>query len=219
MAVAAAAVGTWVVANAGTIAAVTAVGSAVSQGMQARQQAKAQEQYQRQQNQQALKSMQNQYGQLSSKEADAHERALQDSMQVQEQYAQKRARVNLMSAASGTAGLSVDSMIQDLRMGKGKNMNTILRNQEIEMQGFRDQAEAIRTGTASRIDNRKIQRPSWAEIGISAAGQGLAGYSQGMSIKREMGYTGDPAATFNGKRYGDLRSQVNYPASQAVGGV
>lgn len=220
MAIAATA-GAWIAANASTVAAVTAAAAAAAQGIQARQQAKAQEQYQKQQNQQALKSMQDQYGQLSRAEADAQERATQDSMQVQKEYAQRKARVNLMSAASGTAGLSVDSMIQDLRMTKGENMGTILRNQEIEMQGFRDQAEAIRTGAASRMDTRKIQRPSWAEIGLSTAGAGLQGYGSGKAIGKGLGYGGDPAATFKDKRqrYGNLNSVVNYHSSQAVGGV
>jgi len=214
-----AAVGTFLAANAGTIAAATMAGQAIMSGIQARKQAEAQQQYQQQQNELALKSMRDQYSQLSSAEKDARERALQDSIQNQEEYAQRRAKINLMAAASGTSGLSVDSMMQDLKQQKGRNLSTIVSNQEIELQGFRNQAESIRTGTAGRIDNRKIQRPSWAEIGLNAASSAAQGYMTGMDIKSQLGQGGNPAATM-GKRYGDLQSQVNYqPANNLFGGV
>ena len=214
-----AAVGTFLAANAGTIAAATMAGQAIMSGIQARKQAEAQQQYQQQQNELALKSMRDQYSQLSTAEKDAKERSLNESIQNQEEYAQRRARINLMAAATGTGGLSVDSMMQDLKMQKGRNLNTIVSNQEIELQGFRNQAEAIRTGTQGRIDTRKIQRPSWAEIGLSAAGSAVSGYMTGQDIKSQLGQGGDPAATM-GTRHGSLQSQVNYePANQLFGGV
>lgn len=193
-----AAVGAFIAANAGTIAAVTMAGTALMQGIQSRNQAKAQQEYQQQKNERALSSMQDQYSQLSGAEADARERSIDESMRNQVESAKRKSRINLMAAASGTQGLSVDGMIRDISQQQGRNMNTILRNQDIELQGFRNQAEQIRTGTANRIDNRKIQRPSWGEIGLSTASAGVQGYMTGSDLTSSLGNGGNPRATLRG---------------------
>lgn len=193
-----AAVGAFIAANAGTIAAVTMAGTALMQGIQARNQAKAQQEYQQQKNERALSSMQDQYSQLSGAEADARERSIDESMRNQVESAKRKSRINLMAAASGTQGLSVDGMIRDISQQQGRNMNTILRNQDIELQGFRNQAEQIRTGTANRIDKRKIQRPSWGEIGLSTASAGVQGYMTGSDLTSSLGNGGNPRATLRG---------------------
>lgn len=221
MAVAAAA-GAWVAANAATISAATAAISTVAQGVQARNQAQAQEEYRKQQNEMAIESMQDQYGQISEAEADARERAAQESINNQEQYAQRKARINLMAAASGTQGLSVDSMMRDLKQQKGRNMNTIITNQDIELQGFRNQAEQVRTGTAGRIDTREIKRPSWAAIGLQTAQAGTQGFLRGKAMENALSGGGNPEATLqsNSNSYGALQSGVDYSASnQVMGGV
>jgi len=193
-----AAVGAFIAANAGTIAAVTAAGSAMMQGIQARNAAQAAETQRKQKNAAALNSMQDQYSQLSGAEKDSRQRAVEESMANQREYASRRSKISLMAAASGTSGLSVDSMVRDLRQQQGRNMNTIITNQDIELQGFRNQAEQIRVGTASRIDNRKIQRPSWAEVGLQTGIAGVQGFAAGKDIQESLGYGGDPAATLRG---------------------
>lgn len=203
MAVAAA--GSFLAANAGTIATATMAGQAVMQGIQARQQAKAQQQYQDQQNKSALASMQDQYSDLNENERDARQRSLMESMQNQEEGARRRASINLMAAASGTQGLSVDSMIQDINRNQGRNLNTIISNQDTELRGFRQQAEQIRTGTASRMDTQKIQRPSWAEIGLQAGSSALQGYTTGQEISNALGHEGNPSATLPGNQRQDFK--------------
>jgi len=193
-----AAAGAWVAANAGAIAAVTAAGSAMMQGIQARNAAQAAETQRKQKNAAALNSMQDQYSQLSGAEKDSRQRAVEESMANQREYASRRSKISLMAAASGTSGLSVDSMVRDLRQQRGRNMNTIITNQDIELQGFRNQAESIRVGTAARTDNRKIQRPSWAEVGLQTGIAGVQGYAAGKDIQESLGYGGDPAATVKG---------------------
>ena len=190
-----AAVGGFLAANAGTIAAATMAGQTLMQGVQARQQAAQQQAYQQQQNKRAIESMQGQYSQLSGAEADARSRAVTDSMDNQVEAARRKASINLMAAASGTQGLSIDSMMRDISQQQGRNLNTIVRNQEIELMGFRNQAEQIRTGTASRIDNRKIQRPSWAEVGLNTAAAGAQGYMTGQDLVASLGNGGNPAST------------------------
>ena len=193
-----AAAGAWIAANAGAIAAVTAAGSAMMQGIQARNAAQAAETQRKQKNAAALNSMQDQYSQLSGAEKDSRQRAVEESMANQREYASRRSKISLIAAASGTSGLSVDSMVRDLRQQRGRNMNTIITNQDIELQGFRNQAESIRVGTAARTDNRKIQRPSWAEVGLQTGIAGVQGYAAGKDIQESLGYGGDPAATVKG---------------------
>lgn len=181
-----------------TVGVVLMAGQALMSGIQARNQAKAQQEYQQQKNERALSSMQDQYSQLSGAEADARERSIDESMRNQVESAKRKSRINLMASASGTQGLSVDGMIRDISQQQGRNMNTILRNQDIELQGFRNQAEQIRTGTANRIDKRKIQRPSWGEIGLSTVSAGVQGYMTGSDLTSSLGNGGNPRATLRG---------------------
>lgn len=190
-----AAVGTFLAANAGTIAAATMAGQALMQGVQARKQAEQQQEMQKINNRRAIESMQSQYSQLSGAEADARQRAVSDGMDNQIEAARRKSRINLMAAASGTQGLSVDSMMRDISQQQGRNLNTIVSNQDIELQGFRNQAEQIRVGTEGRIDNRKIQRPSWAEVGLSTASSAAQGYMTGQDLTASLGNGGSPRAT------------------------
>lgn len=190
-----AAVGTFLAANAGTIAAATMAGQALMQGIEARKQAEQQREMQKINNERAMDSMRSQYSQLSGAEADARERSVTDAMDNQVEAARRKSRINLMAAASGTAGLSMDSMMQDIRQQQGRNLSTIVTNQDIELQGFRNQAEQIRTGTAGRIDNRKIQRPSWLEVGLQTASSAAQGYMTGQDLSASLGNGGNPQAT------------------------
>ena len=190
-----AAVGSFLAANAGTIAAATMAGQALMQGVQARRNAEQQQEMQRLNNRRAIESMQGQYSQLSGAEADARERAVSEAVDNQIEAARRKSRLNLMAAASGTQGLSFDAALRDLKSQQGRNLDTILSNRDIELQGFRNQAEQIRTGTANRIDTRKIQRPSWLEVGLSTASAGVQGYMTGSDLTASLGNGGNPRAT------------------------
>jgi len=196
MAVAAA--GAFMASNATAIMTATAVGSSLMQGIEARNQAKAAREQQKRQNESAIESMQHQYGVLNDNERESLRTHLEESMDIQGEFAKRRSQLNLMSAASGTAGLSVDNLITGLERDRGRNMQTVLRNQDIELRNFREQAESIRTGTAGRMDTRKIQRPSWLEIGLNTAAEAGQAYMQGQGIQANLGQTGDPHATLGG---------------------
>lgn len=208
-----AAVGTFLAANAGTIAAATMAGQALMQGVQARKQAEQQQAIQKQNNKRAIESMQSQYSQLSGAEADARQRTLDDKLDNQAEAARRKASINLMAAASGTQGLSIDGVMRDISQQQGRNLNTILTNQDIELQGFRNQAEQVRTGTAGRIDNRKIQRPSWLEVGLQTASSAAQGYMMGTDLSASLGNGGNPGATLSSS------SQQGWYGSVQTGGV
>lgn len=198
-------------------AAAVSVASTLYSGYQQRQQAKQQEKYQEQQNELVAKSMRDQYSQLSDAEAEAREQTLQEAQQNTVEYQKRKSRINLMSAVSGTGGLSVDSMMRDLRANRGENMNNIIHNQDVKLQQFRNKAEGIRTQTASRTDNRKINRPSWGAIGLKAAANGVSAYSGAGGSFGSSG--GNASATLkSGNTYGSLQSSVDYGSSNQVSG-
>lgn len=196
MAVAAA--GAFLASNATAIMTATAVGSSIMQGVEARNQAKAAKAQQKHQNKSAIENMQHQYGVLNENERDSLLRSREESMDIQGEFAKRRSQLNLMSAASGTAGLSVDNMITGLERDRGRNMEAVLRNQDTELSNFREQAESIRAGTAGRMDTRRIQRPSWLEVGLNTASQAGQAYIQGQAIQAELGQTGNASATLGG---------------------
>ena len=196
MAVAAA--GAFLASNATAIMTATTVGSSIMQGVEARNQAKAAKAQQKHQNKSAIDNMQHQYGVLNENERDSLLRHREESMDIQGEFAKRRSQLNLMSAASGTSGLSVDNMITGLERDSGRNMETVLRNQDAELSNFREQARASRTGAAGRMDTRKIQRPSWLEVGLNTASQAGQAYMQGQGIQAELGQTGNASATLGG---------------------
>lgn len=164
-------------ATAAWVSAGVSAASAVAAGYQQQQQAKQQEAYRKQQNEIAKESMLDQYSELSAAEKESRTASLEQKQENQDEYQKRKAKLNLMAAASGTGGLSVDSMMQDLKAERGRNINAIVHNQEVELDKFRSKSEAIRTQTKSRVDNRKIKKPSWGSIGLNAAAQGVSSYA------------------------------------------
>lgn len=145
-------------------------------------QADAQEEAQKKNNEAVLKSVQNQYSEMGAFEQEAAQRNLNDSLAVQEDRSRAVGRVNLMSGASGTSGVSMDSMLTDIRQSSGRNMNQINQNRSTDLANFRQQAESIRYGGAGQMDNRSITRPSMVGAGLEIA-SAAAGTAYGQSAQ------------------------------------
>lgn len=150
---------------------------------QERQMASAAKKQQKAHNKRVHENMIEQYGQMSNAERQSIRSNLEDSVEVQREHARRRANVNLMAAASGTSGLSVSQMLGGIDSEAGQNMDTLLRNREVEMDNFRKQATGIRTGAVSQKDTRVIQRPSFLEGALRTGSAALSGYGQGQGIK------------------------------------
>lgn len=181
MAVTAAAVGGWMAANAGTIAAVSTVASmaTTAYGMYSqKQQADAAFNQQEQANKQAAIATAQSYNDLSATEIDLNEQAADEAIQQQLQAAQAKGRVNLFAAASGTMGGSVDSMLYDIDATKDRNINTILDQRQAGLYNVRQQAENARYSAIRGSQQQAISRPSWIETGIKMGTQALQGFSQ-----------------------------------------
>lgn len=194
-------------------AAVAAVG-AIYSGYVSQQQAKAQIEAQERNNELAAESMLNQYSELSEAEKDSRNAALEQTQENQEEYQRRKSRINLITAASGAGGMSVDSMMQDLRANKGSNMNAIVNNQEIELDKFRSRSTAIQTQAKSRIDKRKIHKPSWGEIGLQAGVAAASAYAGGGGTGGAVSAPNSSTAPRGGQSY----SGSGW-SNQATGGV
>lgn len=181
MAVTAAAVGGWMAANAGTIAAVSAAASMASTAMSAYQQKQASDAAVKQQeeaNKASAVAAASSYDDLSATEIDINKQAADEAVQQQLSLAQAKGRVNLFAAASGTMGGAVDSMLYDLEATKDRNINTILDQRQAGLYSVRQQAEATRWGAIRGSQQQAVSKPSWMETGLKLGAQAMQGFGQ-----------------------------------------
>lgn len=176
MAVTAAAASSWIAANAGTIAAVTAAVSTAATAAsmyQQKQTADAAFDQQEQANKAQAKAAASSYDDLSATEIDINRQASDEVIQQNLAAAQARGRVNLFAAASGTMGGSVDSMLSDIEATKDRNINTVLDQRQSGLYSVRQQAEATRWGAVSSSSQQAISKPSWLEAGLKLGSQAI----------------------------------------------
>lgn len=183
MAVAAASMGAWMAANAGTIAAVsaaTSVAATAASVYQQKQQADAQYEAASEQNKQAAMAAVESYDDLSPAEIDAQRNAAEQSLQNQVAAAQARGRVNVFAAAAGTQGKSVDTMLYDIDAIKNRNLNEILRQREAGLYSIKQQAEQTRYGAMQGMNKTAISRPSWLEGAFAVGSYAMQQYDKYM---------------------------------------
>lgn len=200
MAVAAAGIGAWAAANAGTIAAVSAAASVAAASYSTYsqiQQGKAESAAAELQNKEAAKQAAAAYDDLTPAEIDANKQANDQALQQQAEALQAKGRVNLFAAASGTLGGSVDSMLYDIDVQKSKNINTILTQRESGLYSIKQQAEQIRQGGLSNQTRQPINQPSWLEGGLKIGAQVVKGFDQYGRMNKETFQYQKPATSAN----------------------
>lgn len=161
------------------------VAAAVQQTAQARANAKAQEQAAELRNEALVEQTVANYDELADVELDAQQRAIDDSLSVQKGYIQQKGNVNVMAAAMGTGGMSVQSQLEDLEREKYSNYNTVLLSKQAEMDNIRSQAESIRYQAANNMDVRPVSRPSYAAAALNIGATALSGYSNYRSASQQ----------------------------------
>lgn len=186
MAVSAAAVSTWMAANAATIAAVStaaAVASTAYSTYAQQQNAEAMAKQQSEANKAMAVSAAESYDDLSPAEIDAQRQANELALQNQADAIQAKGRVNVFAAASGTMGGSVDSALFDVEATKDRNVNDILRQREAGLYSIKQQAESIRTSASQGQGRQAISQPSWLQAGVQMGQQTVSGYDKYMNKK------------------------------------
>lgn len=166
-------------ANAGAIAAASAVASVAATGYSIysqSQNAKAEAAAQSQQNSDMAKQAAASYDDLSPAEIDANRQANDLAIQQQAESIGAKGRVNVFAAASGTLGGSVDSMLFDTEAIRSRNINSILSQRESGLYSIKQQAEGIRQGAISGMSRKSIDSPSWLEAGLAVGSKALQGF-------------------------------------------
>lgn len=179
MALTAAAVGGWMAANAGTIAAVSAAASVAATAMttvQQKQTADAQFKQQEEANKQQAIAAASSYDDLSATEIDLNRQAADAAVDQQRQAAQARGRVNLFASAAGTMGGSVDSLLFDIDSTRDQNINTILDQRQAGLYQVRQQAEGIRQGAVANNSRQAVNQPSWLAAGLEIGTKAMQGF-------------------------------------------
>lgn len=183
-----------------TIAAITATQAAVASTaisvaaviqstIQARKVANAQKQAQQRRNEALSQQAVDNYDQLADIELEQQQKSIDTTLEVQKNYIQEKGRVNVMSAAMGTGGMSVTSQLKDLEQQKYSNYSTILKDKQVRMDNIRSQASAIRYQAANSMDISPISRPSYAAAALnigSSLASGYAGIQQGKAVDAQL---------------------------------
>lgn len=183
-----------------TIAAITATQAAVASTaisvaaviqstIQARKVANAQQQAQQRRNEALSQQAVDNYDQLADIELEQQQKSIDTTLEVQKNYIQEKGRVNVMSAAMGTGGMSVTSQLKDLEQQKYSNYSTILKDKQVRMDNIRSQASAIRYQAANSMDISPISRPSYAAAALnigSSLASGYAGVQQGKAVDAQL---------------------------------
>lgn len=149
---------------------------------QARKTAAAQVAAQEERNDQIVESTIANYDQLSEAELSVQQQSLQRSLDTQKDYIKQKGKLNVMAAAMGTGGQSMQSQLNDLNRTKYSNFNTIQQDKQAELDNIADQATNMRYQAASSMSTQAISRPSWASGALSAASSGLQTYSAVSSL-------------------------------------
>lgn len=158
-------------------AAAISIAATVSAQVQASANADAQEKAAERHNEQLVEQTIANYDELADVELQAQQRAQEDTQEVQKGYIQSKGRVNVMAAAMGTAGQSLDSQLKDLEREKYSNYNTILVSRQAEMDNTRSQAENMRYQAANSMNVTPVSRPSWAASALNVGSVALGGYT------------------------------------------
>lgn len=183
-----------------TVAAITAtqaaiastaisVAAVIQSTIQARKVANAQKAAQQRRNEALSQQAVDNYDQLADIELEQQQKSIDNTLEVQKNYIQEKGRINVMSAAMGTGGMSVTSQLKDIEQQKYSNYSTILKDKQVRMDNIRSQASAIRYQAANSMDINPISRPSYAaaalNIGSSLAG-GLSNINSASSLDSQL---------------------------------
>lgn len=163
-----AAIGKFVAAYGGYIAAASAAATAATSYQSSKNQAEAQEEFNKSLEAEAIR----QYGELDAAESDAIHKSHADSMEAQKQHMVARSSIMLESAVTGTYGNSVSTALADLNTGLGQRFGDITYRRDAELDQINRTAESIKVGAAQGSD-RTIRPPAF----LTAASTGISTFA------------------------------------------
>lgn len=122
--------------------------------------AKAQSRLAKEQNKQIRENAVANYQRIGLMEKEATQDARDSLIQNQVDMATKRGQIEALAAAAGTGGGSINTLVNDVYAGGGRNQGTIVENHSRELEGLKDQAEQVRRGAQAQMRQTSIQKPT-----------------------------------------------------------
>lgn len=121
-------------------------------------------------NKQIRVNAENNYQRLDIQEKEAAGAAREQLLDNSISMTAKRAQVEAMAAATGTAGGTLGTLVGDIYSEGGRNQAAIVDNYSREMTGFTVQADDVRRGAQAQLRSSQIQKPTAGEMLTTIAG-------------------------------------------------
>lgn len=166
--------------------AVGGVAGLVSGNSAAKKQKKALEEY----NAQIRANAERNYQKLDIQESEAAGAAREQLLDNNIDMVKQRAQIESIAAATGTAGGTLGTLVNDTLAEGGRNQGAIIDNYNREMTGYASQAEDVRRGAQAQLKSTSIQKPTAGEwIGLIAktGTEMYGGVKNGLSMNTELG--------------------------------
>jgi hypothetical protein len=152
--------------------------SAVGQYMQANQAAKNQDKLYEQNKENSQQTFVNEQGQLQQKQEQEQQQEAQQSYEMSQEHQRDQAKEVNAAASNGQAGLSVESLLQDLDRQELDRQNAAHTNLEWTLEDLQNQKSASAHNELSNINSvQPGQYPSMGELALGIAGAGMNAYS------------------------------------------
>lgn len=162
------------------------VAGLVSGNSAAKQQKKAIEKY----NQQIRENAERNYQKIDIQEKEAAGAAREQLLDNNIDMVKQRAQIESIAAATGTAGGTLGTLVNDTLAEGGRNQGAIIDNYNREITGYASQAEDVRKGAQAQLRSTAIQKPTAGEwLGIVAkTGTDLySGVKGGLANNKDLG--------------------------------
>lgn len=141
-------------------------------------------------NKQIRMNAENNYQRLDIQEKEAAGAAREQLLDNSISMTAKRAQVEALAAATGTAGGTLGTLVGDIYAEGGRNQAAIVDNYSREMTGFAVQADDVRRGAQAQLKSSQIQKPTAGELLSTVAGAAsdmYTGIQKGKQINSDLG--------------------------------
>lgn len=156
---------------------VIAGAQAYQQYDQANKLADAQKKAQKIKNAQMVDQVTANYDELADVDREAQEQSMERALDVQKGYIKGKGRINVMAAAMGTGGMSMQSQLKDLEREKFSDFNTVLEDRQASIDNMASQAQSMRYSAAAGMNVSPISRPSNASLALNLGTSAIQGYN------------------------------------------
>lgn len=131
-----------------------------------------------------IEQMRDNYAALGTEQAKAAAESLQQGQDVQKAAIQAKSQANLMAAATGMGGASVEDMFYAVSRDKNQSMSNVISNYEDRVYEINLQAENVYNQAKGSLQNKtaRLNKPSsFSKVANIAVGA-ISGYMTGSGV-------------------------------------